>query len=449
MTSSPPLPCPCPCPWFPRRAAALDRRSAPRLALLFLGAVRARGRRTVTSWIRTAGLSGQFRRCYRAVAAAGKKAETIAASLVLAVIKPLVSGADRRTLALDDTPTKRYGPQVQGAGIHHNPAPGPAGAMDLYGHVFVVLGLLATHPSWGTIALPLLARLYVRQKDLPGIGPKHRPEFRTKLELAVELLRWAKLWLGLLGKPLWVVADGMGAYAKKEVLKPAKALGMTIVSRLRCDAALGSLPPVIPAGQRGSGRPRVYGTERISLSRRAGPRRGWTTGTFTLYGERVTKRYQTFLATWRPAGGVIRVVLVDEPTGWRADFCTDPSATVADILRSVADRFSRETTFRDCKEIVGAGQQQVRLVWASVGAFHLCLWRFTMTEAWAWARAAEELVDRSASPWDSPLRRPSHADKRRAWRRALLREEIRAVLRTGVTEAEIQATAERLLSLAA
>ena len=59
------------------------------------------------------------------------------------------------------------------------------------------------------------------------------------------------------------------------------------------------------------------------------------------------------------------------------------------------------------------------------------------------------LVDRSASRWDAPGRRPSHADKRRAWRRALLGEEIRAVLRPGVTEAEIQAAAERLLSLAA
>lgn len=34
-----------PCQWFARPAAALDKRSAPRLALLFLGAVLARGRR--------------------------------------------------------------------------------------------------------------------------------------------------------------------------------------------------------------------------------------------------------------------------------------------------------------------------------------------------------------------------------------------------------------------
>jgi hypothetical protein len=445
MTSSHPTPAPC--QWFPRLAAALDRRSAPRLALLFLGAVLARGRRTITSWIRAAGLSVAFRSCYTAVAAAGKKAEAVAAYLVRAVVTPLLGGVERLTLAIDDTPTPRYGPHVQGAGVHHNPTRGPAGSPYVYGHVFVVLGLLVTHPAWGVIALPLLARLYVRKVDLPGIDPKHRPAFRTKLELAVELLRWAQLWLGLLGKPLWVVADG--AYAKREFLKPAMALGMTVVSRLRCDAALWSLPPVVPPDQRGAGRPRVYGTERISLAKRAGQRRGWTTEALTLYGERATKRYKTFLATWKPAGGVIRVVLVDEPTGWRAYFCTDPTATVADILTTVADRFSLEITFRDCKEIVGAGQQQVRFVWASIGAFHVCLWTFTMTEAWAWGRPADELVDRSDSPWDSPLRRPSHADKRRAWRHALLGEEIRAVLRAGVTEEEIQATAERLLDLAA
>lgn len=170
---------------------------------------------------------------------------------------------------------------------------------------------------------------------------------------------------------------------------------------------------------------------------------------FDLYGQPTPKRYKTFVATWRPAGGAIRVVLVEEPTGWVAFFCTDLEATVAEILAAVADRFTLETAFRDCKEIVGAGQQQVRLVWASLGAFHVCLWTYTMTEVWTWGREAEDLVDRSASPWGDPARRPSHADKRRAWRRELLGEEIRAALRPGVTAAEFQAAAERLLRLAA
>jgi hypothetical protein len=438
---------PAPCQWFSWLAAALDRRSSPRLALLFLGAVLARGRRTVTAWIRAAKLSDQYQSCYIAVAAAGKRADRIARRLLTDVVAPLVAADGRLTLALDDTPTKRYGPHVQGAGIHHNPAPGPAGSPHVYGHVFVVLALLAVHPSWGTVALPLLSRLYVRKKDLPGIDPKHRPEFRTKLVLAVELLRWANPWLGLLGKPIWVVADG--AYAKADVIKPAKALGMTVVSRLRCDAALWSLPPEVPVDRRGPGRPRVYGAERISLAKRAGQRRGWSSGWFDLHGVPTVKRYKTFTATWKPAGGVIRVVLVDEPTGWVAYFCTAPAAAVADILETIAYRFSLEITFRDCKQVVGAGQQQVRFIWANIGAFQICLWTFTLTEAWAWGRDEDVLVDRSDSPWDSLLRRPSHADRRRAWRRELLGEEIHAALRPVATAAEIQAVADRLLSLTA
>ena len=109
-----------------------------------------------------------------------------------------------------------------------------------------------------------------------------------------------------------------------------------------------------------------------------------------------------------------------------------------------------ETAFRDCKEVVGAGRQQVRRLWANVGAFHVCLWTFTLTEAWAWGHDGAELVGhRSQSPWDDRSRRPSHADKRRAWRREVLREEIHAALQPGATEEEIAAAAERLLNLAA
>src|SRR6516162_6824394 len=153
-----------PSQWFSNLAASLDRRSAPRLAWLFLGALLARGRRTVTSWIRAVGLSRQYQRCYTTVAAAGKKAKEIAARLVCEVVKPLVANQTRLTLAIDDTPTQRYGPMVQGAGIHHNPTPGPAGSPHVYGHIWVVLGLLAVHPARGVIALPLLARMYVRAK---------------------------------------------------------------------------------------------------------------------------------------------------------------------------------------------------------------------------------------------------------------------------------------------
>lgn len=390
-------------------------------------------------------MSPEYRRCYTAVAAAGTRTDLIAAHLAREVVKPLVAGAERLTFALDDTPTERAGRRVQGAGVHHNPTPGPAGGPFVYGHVWVVLGLLVAHPAWGLVALPLLARLYVREKNLPAIPQEHRPAFRTKLELGVELMRWARCWLGMLGKPLWVVTDG--AYATAPFLKPMRALAVTVVARLRKDAHLRTVPP---ARSGKPGRPRIYGEHRIDLAKRGGQKRGWVTGTFTLYGKPTAKRYKTFVATWRPSGGAIRVVLVDEPTGWVAFFCTDTAATVADILVSVANRFALETTFRDCKDIIGAGQQQVRRVNASVGAFHICLWTFTMTEAWAWEQGQGELVGhRSASPWDDGARRPSHADKRRAWRREVLAEQIYTVLRPGLTEVEMRDAADLLLNLAA
>ena len=35
------------------------------------------------------------------------------------------------------------------------------------------------------------------------------------------------------------------------------------------------------------------------------------------------------------------------------------------------------------------------------------------------------LVDRQASPWDTPLRRPSHGDRRKALQRELMQEQFR------------------------
>jgi len=42
-------------------------------------------------------------------------------------------------------------------GVHHNPTPGPADGEFFYGHTWVTLCLLSSHPLWGVIALPLLS----------------------------------------------------------------------------------------------------------------------------------------------------------------------------------------------------------------------------------------------------------------------------------------------------
>ena len=55
---------------------------ARRFPRLLLGVLFARGRRTVTSWFRAAGITDEFKQAYRDVAAAGRNHEHSAASVL-------------------------------------------------------------------------------------------------------------------------------------------------------------------------------------------------------------------------------------------------------------------------------------------------------------------------------------------------------------------------------
>lgn len=425
----------------------LDRRTGKRFWSVFLGVLTCREkRRTASAWFRAAGIGVDFRRAYDVLGSTGRRVQSLG-RVMLNAIEEVVGDSDPRyVFALDDTVTKRYGPCVEGAGVHRNPTPGPAAQDWVFGHVWVTLARVVHHRWWGAIGLPVRAALYVRQTNLDTIPPEYKWEFRTKLDLAVELLDWLAVWLKHKGKPIWLLMDG--AYANRVVLQAAKRLLVTVVSRLRRDAALWSLPESHrPKGKRG--RKPKYGKERISLAKRAAAKGGWTTEDVEIYGRVEAVTYKTFLATWPPAGGVIRVVLVKSEDDWRAYFCTDPTATAADILGLVSDRATIEQVFHDVKEIWGAGQQQLRHVYANVGAWHLNLWASTVVELWAWHRSEKELVDRSASPWDCEWRRPSHADRRKALLQAMLRAEIQAASRGPDQTAKLKALAERLLRLAA
>ena len=430
---------------FADLAQWLHQKSAARLPLILTGILFAHGRRTVSSWFRAADITDDFRPAYATVCAVGREATHMAATTLHAV-GPLLAGP-RLRLAIDDTPTPRYGPEVEGAGIHHNPSPGPAGEKHVYGHVWVTLAALAAHPDWGTIALPLQAQLYIRPSDLDQLPPERRRVFRTQWEMAAEQLRWLKPWVADDFEEIWVVVDG--AYAKRPFLRAARRLDITVLSRLRKDAAVWSLPQPLTLGERRRGRPPIYGKERFSLAKRAGHSCGWEQVACVQYGQKVTKTIKTFLATWKPAGGVIRVVIVKEEDDWLAYFGTNPEATAAEVLEATADRGAEEQTFKDVKEIWGAGQQQVRNVHSNEGCFNLNLWMYSLVEAWAWNKTDADLVDRSASPWDDQPRRPSHADKRKSLQHEVLEGEITEALSGQPSKAKIRVLADLLLDLAA
>src|SRR5579872_6481094 len=230
-----------PTAWINRLACLLDERLSWRLLPLMTGLLFATGRRTVSSWLRAGQLSNDYQDYYYFLAALGRKVELLAGVLLRIVVDVLLPPG-RILLALDDTPSKRYGPKVEGAGVHHNPTPGPAGSKFVYGHNWVTLAWVVRHALWGAIGLPLLARLYVRQKDIEAqcLTCLRQVTFQTKLVLAGQLVAWAAARLRGLGRTVWLVADG--AYAKRALLRVAAAAQVIVVSRLRKDAALFTVP---------------------------------------------------------------------------------------------------------------------------------------------------------------------------------------------------------------
>jgi hypothetical protein len=430
--------------WSEWLAAGLDGRSRWRLPLLMTGLVFGSGRRVVASWIRAAGLSDAYRDYYYFLQSVGRCWEKLGRRVLALVLKHVLKDQQRVLAAIDDSPTKRYGPHVEGAGFHHDPTPGPDQHPFCYGHIWVTLAVIVRHPLWGAIGLPIWSWLYVRQKDVPKIPAKHGWKFQTKLEQAFDLVLMTAEMLLSTGKTLWVVTDG--AYAKRPFVRPALELGVTLVGRLRKDSALRDLPPKEKTKRRG--RTRKYGRNRISLAKRAANRHGWIDLPCTVYGRDGVKRVKTFLATHPTFGGAIRVVIVKEKTGPQFFYCSDINASVREIVEAFADRAAIEQVFHDVKEIWGSGQQQVRNLWSNIGVWHLNLWLHTLIELWAWKKPAEELTHRDDSPWDDHDRRPSHADRRKALQAECLLADFSATAIGRAIPAKIRNTLRRLLRIA-
>jgi hypothetical protein len=436
--------------WMEWLAAGLHGRSRWKLAPLLMGVLFAGGRRVVASWIRTAGVSDDYQVYYYFLQSVGKRWRELGRRILVLVLRHILKDQERVLVGIDDSPTKRYGPQVEGAGVHHDPTPGPTGHPFCYGHVWTTLAVIVRHARWGTIGLPIWSWLYIRAQDVPKVQLRHPSWiFQTKLQQAADLVLMAVETLQSVGKKVWAVVDG--AYAKRPFVKPVLALGVTLVGRLRKDAALRDLPPkekTLPGGKKRRGRKRKYGKNRISLAKRAANRHGWQDVTCLVYGVEVVKRVKTFLATHPTFGGAIRVVIVKEKSGPQFFYCTDTSASVREIVETFADRSAIEQVFHDVKEVWGSGQQQVRNVWTNVAVWHLNLWMHTLVEVWAWKRTAKQLTHRGDSPWDNADRRPSHADRRKALQAACLQEEFSRSMPEAKLPRKFRTLLQRLLRIA-
>lgn len=104
--------------WCEVLSAGLDRRSRKYLPVIWLGMLLASGRRTVSSWLKAAGVCDDWQDHYYFLQTLGRSAGRVATELLFLVVRhiPMSHVGPYVKLALDDSPTKRYGPHVQLAG---------------------------------------------------------------------------------------------------------------------------------------------------------------------------------------------------------------------------------------------------------------------------------------------------------------------------------------------
>ncbi len=77
--------------WSEWLAAGLHARNRWRLPVLLVGMLFAGGRRTVTTWLRAAGVSDDFQDYYYFLAALGRKSESVATQLLALVLRTLAA----------------------------------------------------------------------------------------------------------------------------------------------------------------------------------------------------------------------------------------------------------------------------------------------------------------------------------------------------------------------
>jgi hypothetical protein len=341
--------------------------------------------------------------------------------------------------AVDDTKVHRSSPQVWGTcTFHEYTARCPNRAGTVRAHNWVVLGALLREPAKPGWFLPISGRLYFRESQLPA-GPGGTPAFRTKCELAVELLReQARMAPG--HKHLGVFDGG---YALRSVVRPLAlpeggGRRVDFLTRLRHDARLYALPPTDrPAGTRG---PKPKWGRRLEPPRRGGRwERGWRTGVGFIYGRQRKVRWKEVVCLWKVLGWEVPVkAVVAHVEGYRKRFALVTSATELTGLQMVelfAARFRQEDGFRDLKQQLGWEECRAwtrnpiertsQAQWVTMSLLRLVQFRLEAAGQGDWW---------SKPPWDPTKERPSVRDVGRLLRQH--RPEILQLLSAWLGEEE-------------
>jgi hypothetical protein len=328
--------------------------------VLLIGALLAPGQRTVTSCLRIVGLGRErrfvnYHRVLNRARWQGRKASRLLLKLLIQRFVP----TGPIVLGIDDTIERRRGKRIPAKGIYRDPVRSShSHFVKASGLRWVSLMLLAPVP-WAarTWALPFLTCLAPSERYMKKHWGRHKPVLHWARQMIFQTQRW------LPHRTLVVVGDS--AFSALEWLHQITRQHITVVTRLRLDAALYEPAPFRPPGT--NGRPRKKGRRLPTLQHLLHHKAtrwqrllvpGW-------YGEgdrviEVCSRTAVWYHTGLPPVP-IRWVLIRDPLRRfdpQALLCTDPTQSPLTIVSWYVRRWQVEVTFQEVRRKLGVESQR-------------------------------------------------------------------------------------------
>jgi DDE superfamily endonuclease len=326
--------------------------------ILLLGAMLTPGTRTVTAALEAMGLAAErrFTNYHRVLNRATWSARQGSRILLGLLITLLVPPGATIVLGADDTVERRTGRKINAKGCYRDAVRSTKKhVIRCFGLKWVSMMLLVPVPwSRRVWALPFLTALCWPAETSP------RRRHKTSVDWVRQMMKQVRRWL----PSRWLVLVVDGGFAAVSLARACVTHHVTMVSRLRWDAALYHPPAPQPKGKRGP-KP-LKGKRQRSLQEWAERvDTPWETVELDWYGG---QRRQLWVfsrtALWytpKLPPVAIRYVVVADPEGklrMEAFFCTDLEATPVEILQWVVMRWSVEVTFAEGRAHLGLETQR-------------------------------------------------------------------------------------------
>ena len=330
--------------------------------VLVVGAILVPGQRTVASVLRVMGLSDerQYQNYHRVLNRASWSSRELSRRLLGMLVAVFVPADAPVVVGLDETIERRRGAKIAAKGIYRDPVrSSKSHFVKTSGLRWISMQVLAEIPWAGRVwGLPFLTVLAPSERYHQERGQRHK----TLSDWGRQMIRQLRRWLP--DRERVVVADS--TYAVLELLADAARLPtpVTVVTRLRLDAALYDPAPPRESGTKG--RPRVKGERQPTLATRVlEPDTVWETVTVPWYGGgTATLEVATGTAVWYHPGEPtvpLRWVLLRSPAGQfepQALLSTDPSVPPTQIIAWFVARWPLEVTFHEVRAHLGVETQR-------------------------------------------------------------------------------------------